>query len=70
MKMMSWSRYHCLSWSLMRAAHTRRVRRIHKTRQRRHASDMSPVAAVAGASRFQFLIRMFRTGAWSGYTDV
>jgi hypothetical protein len=33
MKMMSWSRYHCLPWSLMHAARRHRVAKIHRTRR-------------------------------------
>jgi hypothetical protein len=36
MKMMTWSRYHCLSWSLLRAGRQRRTARIRKIRHRRH----------------------------------
>jgi hypothetical protein len=35
MKMMTWSRYHCLSWSLLRAGRQRRTARIRKIRHRR-----------------------------------
>lgn len=37
MKMMSWSRYHCLSRSLMRAERQQRLARIHRIRHRRQA---------------------------------
>jgi hypothetical protein len=33
MKMMSWSRYHCLSRSLMRAERQQRLARIHRIRR-------------------------------------
>jgi hypothetical protein len=36
MKMMTWSRYHCLSWSLLRAGRQRRTARIRKIRHRHH----------------------------------
>jgi hypothetical protein len=36
MKMMSWSRYHCLSWSPLRAARQHRAM-MHKIRRRHHA---------------------------------
>jgi hypothetical protein len=37
MNMMSWSRYHCLSWSFkrMRTARSHRAGRFHKIRRRR-----------------------------------
>jgi hypothetical protein len=36
MKMMSWSRYHCLSWSLLNAARQQhRAARIRRIRRRR-----------------------------------
>jgi hypothetical protein len=37
MNMMSWSRYHCLSWSFrrMRIARSHRAARFHKIRRRR-----------------------------------
>jgi len=36
MKMMSWSRYHNLPWSLLRAKRQYRAVKIHKIRHRRH----------------------------------
>jgi hypothetical protein len=70
MKMMSWSRYHCLSPSLLRAE-----RRAAKTRSKRrkiwHRSPAQhPRPPVPGAESglvrylaryFQFVIRRFRT---------
>jgi hypothetical protein len=63
MKMMSWSRYHCLSGSLLRKSR-RLSRRYRKTRQRSHVPQ--PRLPVSGAdgprtSFFQFVIRLFRT---------
>ena len=63
MKMMSWSRYHCLPGSLLLNPR-RRARRTHKTRQRSHL--LHPRLPVSGAdgtwiSFFQFVIRLFRT---------
>jgi hypothetical protein len=69
MKMMSWSRYHCLSKPLLRAG--RRIRaaksrkaKFHKIRQRRDISHLSPPVFAAGNALtryFQFVIRLFRT---------
>jgi hypothetical protein len=69
MKMMSWSRYHCLSASLLRAERRYRAARLHKiwlhkTRQRRRAPHpRQPAIAAEGArtSYFRFVIRLFRT---------
>jgi hypothetical protein len=68
MKMMSWSRYHCLSGSLLRKPRkfSRRYRaaRYHKSRQRSHVPHPRPPAFGAGGAQagyFQFVIRMFRT---------
>jgi hypothetical protein len=69
MKMMSWSRYHCLSSSLLRAGRRTRATksrkaRFHKIWQRHHISH--PHASVFAAGNaltryFQFVIRLFRT---------
>jgi hypothetical protein len=64
MKMMSWSRYHCLSPSLLRAE-----RRAAKSRSKRRriwhrspARRSRPPGAENGMARyFQFVIRLFRT---------
>jgi len=65
MKMMSWSRYHCLSGSLLRKPRkfSRRYRaaKSHKSRQRSHVSHPRPPAVGAQIGYFQFVIRMFRT---------
>jgi hypothetical protein len=69
MKMMSWSRYHCLSGSLLRAERRYRAARSHKTwlhnsRQRSDIPHPRPPAFGAGGAQagyFQFVIRMFRT---------
>jgi hypothetical protein len=63
MKMMSWSRYHCLSGSLLRKSR-RLSRRYRKTRQRSHVPQPGlPVSGADGprTSFFQFVIRLFRT---------
>ena len=65
MKMMSWSRYHCLSWSHLRAERRSRSRlRGMKSRKTRPcglaAQPRPPVAGVLGRY-FQFVIRLFRT---------
>jgi hypothetical protein len=76
MKMMSWSRYHCLSWSLMHAARRRRAAKIHRRRRRNHAfigggsAPRSAPGLMGPAECFQFVIRMFRTKAQSGSTDI
>jgi hypothetical protein len=57
--MMSWSRYHCLSKSLLRAE-----RRIALRRCSRPATQPRPPAPGAGWAPiryFQFVIRLFRT---------
>ncbi len=63
MKMMSWSRYHCLPGSLLRNPR-RRSRRNYKARQRSHVPHPRlPVSGADGTctSFFQFVIRLFRT---------
>jgi hypothetical protein len=76
MKMMSWSRYHCLPWSLMHAARRHRATKIHRTRRRNHAFINRGAASrwapgfSGPAECFQFVIRMFRTKARSGDTDI
>jgi hypothetical protein len=64
MKMMSWSRYQCLSKSLSRVAeHGRRAAKMLKTRQRSRAPHPLPPARGAGsapARYFLFVIRLFR----------
>jgi hypothetical protein len=92
MRMMSWSRYHSLSWS---QAHARRRHavKIHKTRRGNHAligegavsaPSVSPslnpgfpeprlpwpIGFFQPVRCFQFLVRMFRTKARSGETDI
>jgi hypothetical protein len=47
MKMMSWSRYHCLSKSLLRAERRYRATKILKTRQRSRAPHPRPPAPGA-----------------------
>jgi hypothetical protein len=74
MKMMSWSRYHCLSASLLRAerrcraAKSRKMRLhkiwLHKTLRRSHAPHRRPSAFGADGAQtsyFQFVIRVLRT---------
>ena len=58
MKMMSWSRYHCLPEPLLRAE--RRYARSHRTRRRIRGHRRSP-AGWAATRTFQFVIRLFRT---------
>ena len=63
MKMMSWSRYHCLSKSLLRAERRYRAAKMLKRRQRRRAPHPRPPAPGAGSEPtryFQFVIRLFR----------
>jgi hypothetical protein len=76
MKMMSWSRYHCLSWALLHAARQqRRAARIRRIRHR-HLGVTGERARWrwwSGVSRpicFQFVIRMLRTETRSGGTDI
>jgi hypothetical protein len=74
MKMMSWSRYHCLSGSTLRAARRCRVaksrkRRLQKTKLQkiwprshvRHPRPATSGAESALTRYFQFVIRLFRT---------
>jgi hypothetical protein len=67
MKMMSWSRYHCLSPSLLRAERrTRAVRlrkaKLHRIWSRRRIRQPSASCAGNALTRyFQFVIRLFRT---------
>jgi hypothetical protein len=58
MKMMSWSRYHCLSKPLLHAGLRYRAAKRFRTRKRargHQAADSAPT------SYFQFVIRLFRT---------
>jgi hypothetical protein len=62
MKMMSWSRYHCLSKSLLRAERRYRAAKMLKTRQRSRAPRPPSRGAGWTPSRcFQFVIRLLRT---------
>jgi hypothetical protein len=61
MKMMSWSRYHCLPKPLLRAERRYRAAKIRKARQRRHPRPPAPGAGWAATRYFQFVIRLFRT---------
>ena len=75
MKMMSWSRYHCLSPSLLRAERRARKSRTAKSRLKlrrvwQHSRSVQPLPPVPGAESglvqylvryFQFVIRRFRT---------
>jgi hypothetical protein len=69
MKMMSWSRYHCLSKPLLRAQRRTRAAKsnkakFHKILQHRQLSHPQPsvFAAVNALTRyFRFVIRLFRT---------
>ena len=78
MKMMSWSRYHGLSWSFPRAARQRPAAMGRKIRRRYHASGnagaapgSSPdVAGLFGRNPFQSVMRMFRTRVRPADTDV
>jgi hypothetical protein len=70
MKMLSWSRYHCLSSSLLRAerraAKSRsKLRKISRGRSARYPQPPVP-GAKSGLARaltryFRFVIRLFRT---------
>jgi hypothetical protein len=60
MKMMSWSRYHCLSGSLLRNPR-RFSRRYRKTPQRSHVPQPHLPADGPRASLFRFVLRLFRT---------
>ena len=60
MKMMSWSRYHCLSRPLLRTGHRYHAAKRFEVRKRirgprRETADGAPI------SYFQFVIRLFRT---------
>ena len=69
MKMMSWSRYHCLSGSLLRAERRYRVAKSHRARLQKIWSRgyvRRPRPAISGTDGvltryFQFVIRLFRT---------
>ena len=66
MKMMSWSRYHCLSPSLLRAERraAKSKSKFRKTWHRvpvRHPRPPMPGAKSALIRYFQFVIRRFRT---------
>jgi len=60
MKMMSWSRYHCLSKPLLHAE--LRYRAAKRFRKHKRIRGRRPEAASwAPAHYFQFVIRLFRT---------
>jgi hypothetical protein len=62
MKMMSWSRYHCLPKALSRAQRSYRAAKMRKTRQHSRAPRQpAPGAGWAPTRYFQFVIRLFRT---------
>jgi hypothetical protein len=66
MKMMSWSRYHCFSPSLLRAerraAKSRsKLRKIWHRAPARHPRPPVPGVKSALIRYFQFVIRRFRT---------
>jgi hypothetical protein len=66
MKMMSWSRYHCLSPSLLRAerraAKSRsKFRKIWHRAPARHLRPPTPVAENGLFRYFRFVISLFRT---------
>lgn len=71
MKMMSWSRYHCLSPSLLRAGRraakarkTKLQKTLHRTRvphPRRPVSGAESGLVRYLARYFRFVIRLFRT---------
>jgi hypothetical protein len=68
MKMMSWSRYHCLSPSLLRAERRAaksksKFRKIWHRVPARHPRPPTPTPGVKSAlvRYFQFVIRLFRT---------
>ena len=62
MKMMSWSRYHCLPKALSRAERSYRAAKMRKTRQHSRAPRQpAPGAGWAPTRYFQFVIRLFRT---------
>jgi hypothetical protein len=60
MKMMSWSRYHCLPKLSLRAERRYGAARILGTRLRIRGHRRSP-AGWAPTRYFQFVIRLFRT---------
>src|ERR1700688_568821 len=77
MKMMSWSRYHCLSRSIPRAAHLRPAARRHKIRRQhrgfnRAAARGAPLDVSGSFLRncFESVMRMFRTWMRPGDTDT
>ena len=76
MKTMSWSRYHCLSLSVLRAARQQRAGKNRGDRRRHHARHGTATApllppGVSGPFRcVQSVMRIFWTGAWRSDTDV
>jgi hypothetical protein len=77
MKMMSWSRYRCLSWSLPRAARQCPAARRHKIRRQNRgfnrAAARGALPDVSGSflrNCFESVMRMFRTGVRPADTDV
>jgi hypothetical protein len=62
MKMMSWSRYHCLSWSFLQAARRHRAAKGHRIRRRRDvARDAEPAQASLPGVSEPFLTKPFLT---------
>ncbi|WP_213741635.1 hypothetical protein [Bradyrhizobium sp. dw_411] len=66
MKMMSWSRYHCLSPSLLRAERRAaksksKLRKIWRRNRVPHRRPPVPGATSGLFRYFQFVIRLFRT---------
>jgi hypothetical protein len=66
MKMMSWSRYHCLSPSLLRAGRRAaksksKLRKIWRRSRVRRPRPSVPGAESALIHYFRFVIRLFRT---------
>jgi hypothetical protein len=60
MKMMSWSRYHCLPKPLLCAEHRYGAAKGLRTRQRPRGNRRQ-AAGSAPACYFQFVMRLFRT---------
>jgi hypothetical protein len=78
MKTMSWSRYHCLSWSFMHAAHRHRAAGIYRaTREPDGTIGARPAEVIAERIKvrsfrdlFRLVTRPLRTKSRPGVTDV
>jgi hypothetical protein len=60
MKTMSWSRYHCLSWSFMHAAHRHRAAGFYRATRQPAGTTGAAAARPAKMSGEHIRVRRFR----------